>query len=63
MNTNNQDLRSALTETLDALKRCVPWMGKLIADNAHLNSVAPNDAVGALAQAEAAIAKAERGDV
>lgn len=45
-----------------ALARCVPWMGKLIADEAHLNAVAPQDAVGALAQAEAALRDAP-GDV
>jgi hypothetical protein len=54
----NCRLIEAATELLAALRRAVPWLGKLIADGAHLNSVAPNDAIGALEQAEAAIAKA-----
>ena len=45
-------------ELLAALQRALPWLGKLIADGGHLNSVAPNDAVGAMQQAEAAIKKA-----
>lgn len=43
---------------LAALRRAIPWLGKLIADGGHLNSVAPNDAIGALQQAEAALALA-----
>lgn len=54
----NAKLIAASTELLAALQRAVPWLGKLIADGGHMNSVAPNDAVGALQQAEAAIAKA-----
>lgn len=38
-----------------ALRRVIPWLGRLIADGGHLASCAPNDAVGALQQAEAAI--------
>jgi len=38
-----------------AVSRAIPWLGKLIADGGHLNSVAPNDAIGALQQMEAAI--------
>lgn len=38
-----------------AVKRMLPWMGRLIAEGAHLNSVAPNDAVGAMHQAEAVL--------
>lgn len=44
---------------LAALKRATPWIGKLIADGGHLHSVAPNDAIGALQQMEAAIKQAE----
>lgn len=40
-----------------ACERMLPWIGKLIADGGHLNSVAPNDAIGAMQQAEAALAK------
>ncbi|NQV85455.1 MAG: hypothetical protein HQ492_00045 [Woeseiaceae bacterium] len=39
-----------------ALKRIVPWLGRMICDGGHLPCVAPNDAVGALHQAEAALA-------
>jgi len=49
----------AAPEMLEALHRAVPWLGKLIADKGHLQSVLPNDAVRALQMAEAAIIKAE----
>ncbi len=42
-----------------ALRRVTPWLGKLIANEGHLDSVAPNDAIGALEQAEAALAKVQ----
>ena len=48
-------LRAHATACEKALRRAVPWLGRMIADGGHLNAVAPNDAVGALAQAEAAI--------
>jgi hypothetical protein len=49
-------LNGAAKKTLrDALKRAVPWLGRLIADKGHLECVCPNDAVGALQQAEAAL--------
>jgi hypothetical protein len=51
-------LVSAAPELLAALRRCVPWIGKMIADGAHKNSVLPLDCENALRQAEAAIAKA-----
>lgn len=40
-----------------ACKRALPWIGKMIADNGHLNSVLPNDCIGAMEQLEAALAK------
>lgn len=44
-------------ELVAACERALPWIGKMIADKAHLNSVAPNDCVGAMEQLEAALAK------
>ena len=52
-------LRAVNVELLAALKRNVQWVGKLIADGGHINAAAPNAAVYALAQGEAAIARAE----
>ena len=46
----NARLIAASPELLSALERCLPWIGKMIADKAHLNSVAPNDCVGAMVQ-------------
>lgn len=46
-------------ELLAALKRVVPWIGKMIADGGHQDAVAPLDCENALKQAEAAIAKAD----
>jgi len=57
MKTDTQTATNS--ELLAALRRVVPWMGKLIAEGVHDNSVCPNDAIGALAQAEAAIANCE----
>lgn len=54
----NAALIAASPELLAACVRALPWLGKMIADKAHLNSVAPNDCVGAMQQLEAAIAKA-----
>lgn len=54
----NLRLIAAAPELLEALRRVVPWLAKHIADNHHLESVAPNDALGALRQAQAAIQKA-----
>ena len=55
---SNARLAAASPEMLHALKRALPWIGKMIADNAHMNSVAPNDCVGAMQEMEAAILKA-----
>lgn len=49
----------AFPAMLKALRKAAPWLGKLIADGGHLNSVAPNDAIGTLQRVEAAIAQAE----
>jgi hypothetical protein len=54
-----QASQSRERELLFALKRCVPWLGKMIADGGHLQAVAPNDAVLSLARAEQLIAKIE----
>lgn len=52
-------LRCLTAELLEALERCVPWLGKMIADGAHMNATLPNDAVRSLEMAEAAISKAK----
>ncbi len=52
------NLFAAAPELLAALNRALPWIGRLIADGGHLNSVAPNDAIGAMNQAQAAIDRA-----
>jgi hypothetical protein len=51
-------LMATNAQLLAALKRAAPWLGKLIADDAHLNSVAPGDAIRTLEMVETAIAKA-----
>ena len=55
----NARLIAAAPELLAALDRVLPWLGKLISDGGHLQSVCPNDAIGALQQAEAALARAK----
>jgi hypothetical protein len=55
----NARLMVASPELLAALRRVVPWIGKMIADKAHMNSVAPLDCENALRQAEAVISKVE----
>lgn len=47
-------------KALAAVKRATPWLGKMIADKAHLNSVAPNDCVGAMHQCEDVLEHARR---
>jgi len=54
----NARLIALSPQMLDSLKRVIPWLGKMIADKAHLNAVAPLDAENALKEAEALIAKA-----
>jgi hypothetical protein len=44
---------------LEALELAAPWLGKLIANNVHLECVMPNHAVRTLQKVEAAIAKAK----
>jgi hypothetical protein len=48
-------------ELVAACQRALPWIAKMIADGAHLNSVAPNDCVGAMEQLQAVLARAKRG--
>ena len=52
-------LIAAAPELLLAVKRAEMWIGKMIADGAHLNSVAPGQCVTTLRMIEAAIAKSE----
>lgn len=61
-NKANARLIAAAPELLEACQRALPWIGKMIADGAHMHSVAPNDCVGAMEQMQAAIAKATGGD-
>jgi len=56
----NAALLEAAPELLEACKRAGVWLGKMIADNAHLNSVGPSHCVKTLRMVEAASAKAER---
>ena len=57
----NKALRERRDDLVAAVRRAIPWMGKLIADGAHKNSVLPRDAEIALDMLEAALAKAEGG--
>lgn len=52
----NARLMAQAPAMLAALRRAVPWLGRLIADGGHLRTVAPNDAIGALAEAESILA-------
>ena len=54
-----RDLERENARLKAALGRAVPWLGKLIADGGHLNAVAPNDAIGAMDQAQAALDKVQ----
>jgi hypothetical protein len=38
-----------------ALARALPWLGRMIVDGGHLACCAPNDAIGAMEQATAAL--------
>ncbi len=40
-----------------ALKLCIPWLGRLIADGGHKRCAGPGAAIAVLKQAEAEIAK------
>ena len=50
----------AFKEMLEALERAAPWLGKLIANDGHLEAVMPNDAIRTLQMVEAALARAAR---
>ena len=52
-------LIAAAPDLLEACEAALPWIGKMIADGAHMNSVAPNACVGAMQRLEAAIRKAK----
>lgn len=52
---------AAAPELLEALERVTPWIGKMIADGAHLGTVLPGDCEQALSQARGAIEKAKHG--
>lgn len=54
----NARLIAAAPDLLEACKRALPWVCKMIADGGHKNSVAPNDCIGAMEQLGAAIDKA-----
>lgn len=55
----NAYLIASAPELLEACKRALPWMGKLIASRVHEDCVMPNDAVRTMEMLEAYIAKAE----
>ena len=44
-NEENAKLCAAGPEMITAIRRALPWIGKMIADGGHMNSVLPNDAV------------------
>ena len=52
-------LHQAAPAMKEALSRCIPWVGKLIADKGHLKAVHPKAAIEALNLAEEAYATAE----
>lgn len=55
----NARLIASAPDLLEACEAALPWIGKMIADGAHMNSVAPNACVGAMQRMDAAIRKAE----
>lgn len=54
----NARLIAAAPDMLAALKRAEPWLGRLIAENTHIDCVMPNDAIRTLEMISAAIARA-----
>lgn len=52
-------LHRAAPALKEALSRCIPWMGKLIANEGHLKAVRPQAAIEALKLAEEAYATAK----
>lgn len=51
-------MHKAAPDLLAACERALPWIGRMIASNVHMQSVAPNDCVGALNEMDSAICKA-----
>jgi hypothetical protein len=52
-------LIAAAPELLEACKRALPWIGKMIANGNHLDSILPKDAEIAMDMLQDAIDKAE----
>jgi hypothetical protein len=53
----NERLIEAAPAMFKSLNRLIPWIGRMIADGAHKNTVAPLDCENGLAEAEALIKK------
>jgi hypothetical protein len=50
-------LIAAAPEMAEALAKAIPWLGKMIADGGHLNTVAPDVCVKVLARCESLLAR------
>jgi len=57
----NQQTAELRAEMLEVLQRAAMWLGKMIADEAHMNSVLPKDCERTLDMVETAIRKATEG--
>jgi hypothetical protein len=57
----NARLISKAPEMAELLRRAAPWLGKMIADGAHLNCVMPRDCEVTLEQIERLLAEIEGG--
>lgn len=53
----NARVRKESENLLEALRRCVPWLGRMIADGGHEKCVMPNDAIRSLQMAEQVLDK------